>query len=145
MSGEAWWLVAHLGGTSMMIGFIWTIQLLTYPAMAAVPADDFPAYEAAHTRRVTQTLALLAPLEVVTAAGVALFVPDVPSWLSVGAGALLVAIWVSTGFYYAPIHGRLSAGFDPALHRRLVRANWLRTIAWTVRGVAAVIMFTFLL
>ena len=33
MSSDAWWLVAHLGGTAMMVGFIWTIQLLTYQAI----------------------------------------------------------------------------------------------------------------
>ena len=140
MTADEWWLVLNLAGTAMMVGFIWTIQLLSYPMMAAVPADAFPAYEAAHTRRVTQTLAVIAPLEVVAAGGVALFVDAVPTWLSVGAGALLAAIWVSTGLYYAPIHGRLATGFDPALHRRLVSTNWLRTIAWTVRGVAAIAM-----
>lgn len=140
MTTDAWWVVVHLAGTSAMVGFIWTIQLLSYPMMAAVPADDFPAYEAAHTRRVTRTLVVIAPVEVVAAAGVALFVPGVPGWLSIGAGLVLVAIWVSTGVFYAPIHGRLSSGFDAALHRRLVTTNWLRTVAWTARGAAAIAM-----
>jgi hypothetical protein len=35
---------------------------------------------------------------------------------------------------------RLSTGFDPVVHRRLVRTNWIRTAAWTVRGAAAVAM-----
>ena len=140
MTAEHWWVVVHLAGTGAMVGFIWTIQLLSYPMMAAVPARDFPAYEAEHTRRVTWTLAVLAPVEVVAAAGVALFVPAVPSWLSIGAGGVLVAIWVSTGVYYAPVHGRLSDGFDAALHRRLVATNWLRTVAWTGRGAAAIAM-----
>lgn len=134
------WLVANLAGTAIMVGFIWTIQLLTYPMMAAVPADGFVAYEAAHTRRVTVLLAIIAPLEVVAAAGVALFVDDVPAWLSVGAGSLLVAIWLSTALFFAPLHMRLGEGFDPVLHRRLVATNWLRTAAWTARGAAAVAM-----
>lgn len=134
------WLVAHLAGTAIMVGFIWTIQLLSYPMMAAVPEHAFVDYEAAHARRVTWLLALIAPLEVVAAAGVALFVDDVPAWLSVGAGAVLVAIWVSTALFFAPLHGRLGDGFDPLLHRRLVSTNWLRTIAWTARGAAAIAM-----
>jgi len=137
MSG---WLVANLAGTAIMVGFIWTIQLLSYPMMAAVPADGFDAYEAAHTRRVTVLLATIAPLEVVAAAGVVLFADDVPVWLSVGAGALLVAIWLSTALFFAPLHMRLGDGFDPVLHRRLVTTNWQRTIAWTARGAAAVAM-----
>lgn len=134
------WLVANLAGTALMVGFTWTIQVLTYPMMKAVPADGFVAFELMHRNRVTAVLAVLAPTEIVAAAGVAMFVDDVPSWLSVGAGALLFAIWLSTLLFYAPLHMRLSTGFDPVLHRRLVRSNWVRTIAWTVRGAAAIVM-----
>lgn len=134
------WLVAHLAGTAVMVGFIWTIQLLSYPMMAEVPDDAFVGYEAAHARRVTWLLALIAPLEVVAAAGVALFVDGVPAWLSIGAGAVLVAIWVSTALHFAPLHMRLGERFDTAQHRRLVRTNWFRTVAWTARGAAAIAM-----
>jgi hypothetical protein len=134
------WLVANLAGTSLMVGFIWTIQLLTYPMMKAVPPEGFVAFELMHRNRVTAVLAVLAPAEIVAAAGVAAFVDEVPAWLSIGSGALLVAIWVSTLLYYAPLHMRLSTGFDMVAHRRLVRTNWVRTAAWTVRGAAAIAM-----
>jgi hypothetical protein len=64
--------------------------------------------------------------------------PRLP-WLWLGL-ALLVAIWVSTALVQAPIHGRLAGGFDLALHRRLVRSNWVRTLLWTARGVVAVVL-----
>lgn len=134
------WLVANLAGTALMVGFIWTIQVLTYPMMRAVPVDGFVAYELMHRNRVTAVLAVLAPTEVIAAAGVALFVDDVPLWLSIGSGALLFAIWLSTLLYYAPLHMQLATGFDPVIHRRLVRTNWIRTVAWTVRGAAAIAM-----
>jgi len=134
------WFIAHLAATSVMVGFIWTIQLLVYPMMSAVPANGFATYEALHQRRVVRLLALIAPAEIITAGAVAVIASSVPTWLTIGAGALLVAIWVSTGAYYAPLHGRLATGYDPLLHHRLVRANWLRTLAWTARGGAAVAM-----
>lgn len=137
MSG---WLVANLAGTALMVGFIWTIQLLTYPMMKAVPTDGFVAYELMHRNRVTALLGVLAPTEIVAAAGVVLFVDDVPGWLSISAAAVLVAIWLSTALFYAPLHMRLSTGFDPVIHRRLVHTNWIRTVAWTVRGAAAIAM-----
>lgn len=137
MSG---WLVANLAGTALMVGFIWTIQLLTYPMMQAVPADGFVAYELMHRNRVTALLAVLAPTEIVATAGVVVFVDDVPGWLAIGATALLFALWLSTLLFYAPLHMRLSTGFDAVVHRRLVRTNWIRTVAWTVRGAAAVAM-----
>jgi hypothetical protein len=134
------WLIANLAGTALMVGFIWTIQLLTYPMMRAVPADGFVAYELMHRNRVTVLLAVLAPVEIIATAGVVAFVGDVPGWLSIGAAALLFVIWLSTLLFYAPLHMRLSSGFDPVLHRRLVRTNWFRTGAWTLRGAAAIAM-----
>jgi hypothetical protein len=134
------WFVAHLAATGAMVGFIWTIQLLSYPMMAAVPEQGFVTYEEMHQRRVTAVLALFAPAEIVTAIGVAVVTSPVPAWLTVGAGAILAGIWVATGAYYAPLHARLATGFDPRLHRRLVVTNWWRTGAWTVRGAAAIAM-----
>ena len=136
-------VVVHVAATWAMVGFSWTIQILQYPLLAAVPADAFPGFEAEHQRRVVAVLAIFGPVEVVMAALVFLTVPQVPAWLSLSSGLLLAGIWVATGVYYAPIHGRLSSGFDRVLHRRLVTTNWLRTIAWTVRGVAAVSMVMF--
>lgn len=134
------WLVANLAGTAVMVGFIWTIQVLTYPMMQAVPAEGFVAYELSHRNRVTAVLAVLAPTEIVAAAGVVVFVDDVPGWLAIGSAGLLFAIWLSTLLFYAPLHMRLSDGFDPVVHRRLVRTNWIRTAAWTLRGAAAIAM-----
>ena len=135
-------LLVHMAATWAMVGFIWTIQILQYPLMAEVPRDGFGRFEAVHQRRVTAVIALFGPLEVVMAAVVFLTVDTVPSWLSFGAGAVLAAIWTSTAFFYAPLHARLADGFDEHLHRRLVATNWLRTMAWTARGVAAAWMLT---
>ena len=136
-------LLLHMAATWAMVGFIWTIQVLQYPLMAEVPRDGFPRFEAVHQRRVTAVIALFGPLEVVMAALVFLTVDVVPTWLSFGSGAVLAAIWASTAFFYAPLHTRLAAGFAEHLHRRLVSTNWLRTIAWSVRGLAAAWMLTF--
>ena len=136
-------LLFHMASTWAMVGFIWTIQLLQYPLMAEVPRDGFPRFEAVHQRKVTAVIALFGPLEVVVAALVFFTVDTVPTWLSFGSGAVLAAIWTSTAFFYAPLHARLADGFDEVLHRRLVATNWLRTVAWTARGVAAAWMFAF--
>jgi hypothetical protein len=125
-------LVFHLMLTWAMVGFAWTIQLLQYPGMADVPASSFPAYERNHQRRVSVVLLLFAPAEVLTAAWIVLREPDDPiAWV---AGALLAAIWISTGAWFAPVHARLAEGFDATLHRKLVTTNWFRTAAWTTRG-----------
>lgn len=130
------WILLHAASTWAMVGVIWTIQLLHYPLMSRVPAVAFGDYVAGHQRRVVGVLALFAPVEVVSAAAVGT-VDGVPAWLWLSSGSLLVAIWVATGAFYAPLHGRLADGRDERLLRRLVRANRWRTAAWTVRGVAA--------
>ncbi|MEN9802807.1 MAG: hypothetical protein RLZ37_1932, partial [Actinomycetota bacterium] len=58
--------------------------------------------------------------------------------IPVGIGAVAMAvILVISGFWSAPAHGELADGFDAAVHDRLMTANLIRTLAWTVRGVAA--------
>jgi hypothetical protein len=41
------------------------------------------------------------------------------------------------------MHRRLEQGFDLAAHRQLVRGNWIRTIAWSLRGLLAVLMLAY--
>ncbi|MEY2958954.1 MAG: hypothetical protein RLZZ01_1522 [Actinomycetota bacterium] len=126
-----------------MVGFIWTIQLLVYPLMAKVPAAGFVTFERFHQQRVVAVLSVFAVVEVVSAGALALVDTGTPTWLWLTGGVVLVALWVSTGAYYAPLHGRLATGFDGRLHRRLVRSNWLRTALWSARGVlAATMLFT---
>ena len=133
-------LLVHVGSTWAMVGVIWVIQLLVYPAMTSVPAVGFAAYERAHQRRMLWVLALFAPAEVITGLIVFLAPDAVPRWMPLVGGVLLAFCWVSTAFFYAPLHGKLLNGFDPELHQRLVASNWLRTVAWSARGVLVLAM-----
>ncbi len=133
-----WLLVAHLTASAAMTGFAWTIQLLQYPGMADVPPAAFVDFERHHQRRVVTVLALFAPVEVVTSAWIVIANPR--SALAWSAGVILAAIWISTGLFFAPLHGRLASGFDRAAHRRLVRWNWARTVGWTVRALMAMVL-----
>lgn len=128
-------LIVHVALTWAMVGFAWTIQLVQYPIMAEVPAAGFTRFERSHQRRVSTVLAIFGIGEVVTAAWLFLSPQGLSRPLLFTAGALLAIIWVVTGFFFAPLHGRLAAGFDPSLHRRLVAANWGRTALWTLRGL----------
>jgi hypothetical protein len=58
-------------------------------------------------------------------------------WIGLG---LLAMVWASTAAVQVPLHGRLSLGLDRAACRRLVITNWIRTLAWTVRGVIALLI-----
>lgn len=48
---------------------------------------------------------------------------------------LIGVIWLSTRLLQVPQHRVLEAGSDPGAHRVLVASNWIRTVAWTARGI----------
>lgn len=131
----------HAGATWFMTGLIWFVQIVHYPLMGAVPSDTFPAFENAHQRRTTW---VVGPVMLVEASSAVLLL-----WLPHGdfAGttlrwsglALLALIWASTFALQVPLHAKLAMGFDRAVWRQLLATNWLRTIAWTFRGIIAVL------
>jgi len=63
--------------------------------------------------------------------------PSIPLSLLVGGSALLAVIWLSTFLLQVPCHRGLAAGFQVTVHRRLVRSNWIRTLAWSGRAAVA--------
>ena len=134
-------LVVQVAATWFMVGMIWMVQVVHYPLFRAIPASSFSSYEAAHTAAIGRLLILPAGTEVVSAAALVWFRPDaVPLWMVMLSGALLAAIWVATALVQAPLHRRLLNGYDRATVDRLVRSNWFRTGAWTLRGVLVAAM-----
>lgn len=135
-------LLAHAAATWFMTGLIWFVQIVHYPLMGAVPGEGFPAYAKAHQRLTTWIVGPVMLIELAAAAMLAMGVnvgPDGRSlrWLGL---AILVVIWVSTFAVQVPLHERLAKGLDRRVWRWLVVTNWARTVAWTARGVIALVM-----
>lgn len=128
-------LLSHVAATLYMVGLIWCIQIVHYPLLAQVGTEGFAAYEAAHSRLITPIVGLPMLVELLTA-GLLLFVRSPAIGLAeTSIGLLLVfVIWLSTIVWQVPQHAILASGFDAAAHQRLVKSNWIRTIAWSVRG-----------
>jgi hypothetical protein len=125
----------HLAATLFMTGVIWFVQVVHYPLFSAVGRSEFPSYAKKHAARTTWIVA--PPMLVELASALLLFrirPADVSTWeLSIGL-SLLAVIWVSTALVQVPCHDVLQKGFDAAVCRRLVRTNWVRTVAWSLRG-----------
>jgi hypothetical protein len=134
-------LLLNVAATLYMVGLIWCVQIVHYPLFAHVGKDGFAAYEAAHSSLITLVVGPPMLLELATA-GLLLFFRSPAIRLSEAIiGALLVAvIWLSTMFLQVPQHSILSSGFDAAAHQFLVSSNWLRTVAWSLRGGLALWM-----
>jgi len=128
-------LLSNVAVTLYMVGLIWCIQIVHYPLFAQVGKEGFAAYEAAHSELITLVVALPMLVELVTA-GLLLFFrsPAISNGEAIVGLALVVVIWLSTMFLQVPQHNILSSGFDATAHQFLVNSNWLRTIAWSLRG-----------
>ncbi|MES3628916.1 MAG: hypothetical protein PPP56_01985 [Longimonas sp.] len=128
-------LLTHVGTTWTMVGVIWVMQLVHYPLFAYVGSDTYATYQTLHMNRITWIVLPVMALELITAGLLAAgYVPGVSALQAwVGAG-LLALIWGSTGLVQAPLHGLLADGFSTRTHTWLVASNWIRTVAWTVRG-----------
>ena len=128
-------LLIHTAATWALVGLIWTIQLVQYPGFAHVGAAEFSRFHQHHSARITWVVAPLMAGELLT--GLAL-VGGQPTGMSQGlwwAGLALIGVnWAQTAFVAVPLHKRLSGG-DVEAQRRLVATNWIRTVAWSARGV----------
>ena len=130
---------AHLAATLYLAGLIWCIQVVHYPLMDRVGPETFIEFHRQHSLRIS--LIVVAPMlvELATAVMLVALVPEgVPRALPALGLGLLAVVWVSTFAVQVPLHARLARGFDPRAHRRLVRSNWLRTAAWTLRAALAI-------
>jgi hypothetical protein len=125
----------HAAATLAMVGLIWFVQVVHYPLMAQVGQQRFTRYAASHSVRTT---CVVAPPMLVEAALAGLLAVRPPPGVSATAAwvafGLVGVIWLSTALLQVPMHRRLASGFDTQAHRRLVSSNWIRTIAWSVRG-----------
>ena len=131
-----WVLLVQLAVTWMLVGLIWFVQLVHYPLMGEVGVPFFTNYEVLHRESIGPLVAPLMLAEGLTAVGMLIMMRAEPSrWLAWFGFALLVVIWGSTFFWQVPLHERLTAGFDEGIHAELVHSNWLRTLAWTARGI----------
>ena len=134
-------MVLHVVVTLFMGGLIWFIQIIHYPLFNRVGGDVFAAY-AADNLRLTSYVVVLPMLVEATTAVLLLFFPpnglDL-SFLWIGFG-LVILVWLSTIFVQLPLHRRLTAGFDRRTYRVLVRSNWIRTTAWSLRAVLVILL-----
>lgn len=132
-------VITHVAATLFMVGLIWTIHVVHYPLFAEVGESTYVAYQAAHVDRIGMLLAVPWLLEGLTLLGVlamAVERRDLRIPALIGAIAM-AAVLIISGFWSAPAHGELADGFDAAVHDRLMTANLIRTMAWTVCGASA--------
>ncbi|MFK7919060.1 MAG: hypothetical protein AB8G14_13370 [Ilumatobacter sp.] len=139
-SVEATVLVGALGATWAMAGVIWVIQVVHYPIFDAIDRgeDDerWRAFGDRHRMSISYVVGPFMLVEGVTGIWLVAQPPgDAGLLLPLIAGVLMAVAYGTTAFVSVPLHERLTASFDSDAHRQLVRTNWVRTFAWTTRGL----------
>ena len=119
-----------------MVGVIWFVQIVHYPLLSVVPMESAANVAVEHQRRTGWVVMAPMAVEGVTTllllamvpSGVAWFVP----WL---AGVPLAVALGATVLLSVPRHARMATSPDAQVGRELVSTNWVRTVAWTTRGI----------
>lgn len=133
-------VVGHLAATWFLVGLIWMVQRVTYPAFAHAAGDGTSLHHH-HTRSIGPVVGPVMGIEAVTAVLLVVpGVPGVPAWLALAGLGVLAVVQASTAFVQVPAHQRLERGMEAAEIDRIVRTNWVRTVGWTVRGGLAIWM-----
>ena len=137
---------AYVASTWAMFGIIWFAQIVHYPLFSKVGVNSFNEYQDANLK---WTVFVVIPLQMLELFTALLLVWKVPLGLlpvQVWTNLILIGVtWISTATLQVPNHMKLARGFDSKLHNILVSSNWIRTVAWTIRGAIIIWMLQTLL
>lgn len=135
-------LVLGTAATWGMVGVIWLVQVVHYPQLGRLSVHEPSTAAADHQQRISWVVGPLMAAEGVTALWLLVDRPDTMGAPSAWVAAALLGVALgSTVLVQVPQHAALAAGHDDELVRSLIAGNWIRTVAWSARGVllAAVI------
>jgi len=128
-------LILQIFSTLFLTGVIWVVQLVQYPFFAYVSAQKFTKYHDEYRFWITPIVAPAMIVELLTAILLLFYSPaNIDSkliWLGI---VLTLIVWASTFFLQVPLHEKLAHGFNLQTISALVNTNWIRTIAWSLRG-----------
>ena len=118
-----------------MVGVIWFVQVVHYPLFDQL-GESFGGYGRTNIRLTTAAVAPVMIVEGLTAVLLMARRPEGvdprPIWLGL---FLLAIIWISTAALQMPQHEVLARGFDASVLQTLLGTNWIRTYAWSARGI----------
>jgi hypothetical protein len=134
-------LIGNAFATCVMVGVIWFVQVVHYPLLATIGQDRASEIAQEHQRRTGWVVGAPMAIEGVTTLWLLVQRPQHVNVLLPWLAAFFLAVALaSTIFLSVPLHEKMANSPTADIGARLVRTNWPRTIAWTLRGVLAAIM-----
>ena len=120
----------HFLSTSLMVGIIWVIQLLHYPAFNFIKESDYVEFQHFHMQRISFIVVPVMILELFSAF---MLVYYFRSNLLILCLIILLFIWLITFVFFTKLHQSLLDGYDKKIVDKLVKINWSRTVLWSLR------------
>lgn len=118
------------------MGVIWFVQVVHYPLLSVVPVQSAASVAVEHQRRTGWVVGAPMALEGVTTLALLVLVPEGVAWFVPWLAGIPLAVALgATIFLSVPRHERMAREPDAQVGKELVSTNWVRTIAWTVRGL----------
>ena len=102
------------------------VQFIIYPSFKSYNENKFKNFHSNYTRKMFLIVGPIMALELLCC--IYLIYIDLTKILSLG--LILLIIWFFTFFMIVPIHNKLNIKFESLKHKRLLRLNALRTLAW---------------
>jgi hypothetical protein len=131
-------LLIHCAATAFMVGVIWFVQVVHYPLFHRADPRGFPGFEADHQRRTSWVVMPPMLVEAGTLPWLWVQAPRDDRALWIVCSILLAGVWLSTFLLQVPRHRRLAGGYDRATVQGLVATNAIRTVLWTLKGLACI-------
>jgi hypothetical protein len=122
-----------------LTGLIWTIQTVHYPSFAYVSKEEFLTFSQFHQKSITYIVAPMMIVELFSTS--VLYLQNFGDW-KLGLLALsVVLVWASTFALSVPLHNQLTLeGYNIETIQQLVKTNWPRTILWSLKSIAMVLL-----
>ena len=125
-------VVLQVAVTGYLVGLIWLIQLIHYPAFRHIEESRWGQFHQAHSAVMGWLAGGPMIISLLVGGWLAYAAGDVRQYVALGCEVLA---WMVTFGLSVPEHTRLANGKDGAVISRLIGWNWVRTAAWTVKLV----------
>ena len=121
-----------------MCSLIWLIQLLHYPSFHYIVEKDLPAFSRFHQKRISLLVVPAMFIELFSM----LYLLYLSHWdpIFLFCTICLAGIWISTFFLQVPCHQKLLISGTKQIISRLVLSNWIRTLLWTIKTIALIVL-----
>jgi len=128
-----------LASAAFMAGVLWLVQIVHYPLLGAVSSNEATDIAIRHQTLITRVVGPAMVIEALATGGILLVGPAESKIAGfIGFALLSVAVAV-TIFRAVPLHVRIAQG-QSHLVPELIRINWTRTVAWTLRIPVGVVV-----